>query len=72
MDSESVAAQIETALGMESGTLAANKIDVQTGATVTVPAELVQVDASGLQEATQEAISQTETEPVDEGYFRKC
>ena len=65
VDSESVAAQIETALGMESGTLAANKIDVQTGATVTVPAELVQVDASGLQEATQEAISQTETEPVE-------
>lgn len=65
VDSESAAAQIEAALGMESGTLAANGIEVQTGATVTVPSELVQVDASGLQGATQEAVSQTETEPVE-------
>ena len=65
VDSESAAAQIEAALGMESGTLAANGIEVQTGATVTVPSELVQVDASGLQGATQEAVNQTDTEPVE-------
>ncbi|MCB5522646.1 LysM peptidoglycan-binding domain-containing protein [Blautia schinkii] len=34
VDSESAAAQIEAALGMESGTLAANGIEVQTGARV--------------------------------------
>ena len=65
VDSESAAAQIEAALGMESGTLAANGIEVETGATVTVPSELVQVDASGLQGATQEAVNQTDTEPVE-------
>ena len=37
VDSESATAQIESALGMESGTLAANNIEVQTGATVTIP-----------------------------------
>ena len=62
VDSESATAQIESALGMESGTLAANNIEVQTGATVTIPSELVQVDTSGIQSATE---AQTETEPVE-------
>lgn len=62
VDSESATAQIESALGMESGTLAANDIEVQAGATVTIPQELVQVDTSGIQSATAE---QTETEPVE-------
>lgn len=62
VDSESATAQIEAALGMESGTLAANGIEVQAGATVTIPQELVQVDTSGIQSATAE---QTETEPVE-------
>lgn len=62
VDSESATAQIESALGMEFGTLAANGIEVQAGATVTIPQELVQVDTSGIQSATAE---QTETEPVE-------
>ena len=62
VDSESATAQIESALGMESGTLAANGIEVQAGATVTIPQELVQVDTSGIQSATE---AQTETEPVE-------
>ena len=62
VDSESATAQIEAALGMESGTLAANGITVESGATVTIPQELVQVDTSGIQSATE---SQTETEPVE-------
>lgn len=62
VDSESATAQIEAAFGMESGTLAANGIEVQAGATVTIPQELVQVDTSGIQSATAE---QTETEPVE-------
>lgn len=62
VDSDVAAAQIESALGMESGTLAANGIEVQAGATVTIPQELVQVDTSGIQSATAE---QTETEPVE-------
>lgn len=62
VDSESATAQIESALGMESGTLAANDIEVQAGATVTIPQELVQVNTSGIQSATAE---QTETEPVE-------
>lgn len=62
VDSDVAAAQIEAALGMESGTLAANGIEVQAGATVTIPQELVQVDTSGIQSATE---SQTETEPVE-------
>lgn len=62
VDSDVAAAQIEAALGMESGTLAANGIEVQAGATVTIPQELVQVDTSGIQSATAE---QTETEPVE-------
>lgn len=62
VDSESATAQIEAALGMESGTLAANGIEVQAGATVTIPQKLVQVDTSGIQSATAE---QTETEPVE-------
>lgn len=62
VDSDVAAAQIESALGMESGTLAANGIEIQAGATVTIPQELVQVDTSGIQSATAE---QTETEPVE-------
>lgn len=62
VDSDVAAAQIEAALGMESGTLAVNGIEVQAGATVTIPQELVQVDTSGIQSATAE---QTETEPVE-------
>lgn len=62
VDSESATAQIEAALGMESGTLAANDITVTSGATVTIPQELVHVDTSGIQSATE---SQTETEPVE-------
>lgn len=62
VDSDVAAAQIESALGMESGTLAANGIEIQAGATVTIPQELVQVDTSGIQNATE---AQTETEPVE-------
>ena len=62
VDSDVAAAQIESALGMESGTLAANVIEIQAGATVTIPQELVQVDTSGIQSATE---AQTETEPVE-------
>lgn len=62
VDSDVAAAQIEAALGMESGTLAANGIEIQAGATVTIPQELVQVDTSGIQSATE---AQTETEPVE-------
>lgn len=62
VDSNVAAAQIESALGMESGTLAANGIEIQAGATVTIPQELVQVDTSGIQSATE---AQTETEPVE-------
>lgn len=40
VDSDVAAAQIESALGMESGTLAANGIEIQAGATVTIPQEL--------------------------------
>lgn len=62
VDSDVAAAQIESALGMESGTLAANGIEIQAGATVTIPQELVQVDTSGIQSAAE---AQTETEPVE-------
>ena len=62
VDSDVAAAQIESALGMESGTHAANGIEIQAGATVTIPQELVQVDTSGIQSATE---AQTETEPVE-------
>lgn len=62
VDSDVAAAQIESALGMESGTLAANGIEIQAGVTVTIPQELVQVDTSGIQSATE---AQTETEPVE-------
>lgn len=62
VDSDVAAAQIESALGMESGTLAANGIEIQAGATVTIPQELVQVDTSGIQSATE---AQTEIEPVE-------
>lgn len=49
VDSDTAAARIEAALGMESGTLAANGIEVQAGASVTIPSELVTVDTSGMQ-----------------------
>ena len=44
VDSDTAAAQIEAALGMESGTLAANGIEVQAGASVTIPSELVELN----------------------------
>ena len=66
VNSDTAAAQIEAALGMESGTLAANDIEVQTGASVTIPSELVQVDTSGLQSATEQAANETEPEPVEQ------
>ena len=65
VDSDTAAAQIEAALGMESGTLAANGIEVQAGASVTIPSELVTVDTSGMQSATQQAADETETEPIE-------
>lgn len=66
VDSDTAAAQIEAALGMESGTLAANGIEVTAGASVTVPSDLVQVDTSGLQSATEQAADETETEPIEQ------
>lgn len=65
VDSDTAAAQIEAALGMESGTLAANGIEVQAGASVTVPSELVTVDTSGIQSATEQVADETETEPIE-------
>lgn len=62
VDSETAMAQIEAALGMESGTLSAAGIDVSTGATVTIPSELVTVDTSGMQSAIQET---TEVDPAE-------
>lgn len=66
VDSDTAAAQIEAALGMESGTLAANGIEVQAGASVTIPSELVTVDTSGMQSATEQAADETETEPIEQ------
>lgn len=66
VDSDTAAAQIEAALGMESGTLAANGIEVQAGASVTIPSELVTVDTSGMQSATEQAADDTETEPIEQ------
>ena len=51
---------------MESGTLAANGIEVQAGASVTIPSELVTVDTSGMQSATEQAADETETEPIEQ------
>ena len=65
VDSDTASAQIEAALGMESGTLAGNGIDVTTGATVTVPADLVNVDTSGIEGAISNATAEnTETDPI--------
>lgn len=66
VDSDTAAAQIEAALGMESGTLAANGIEVQAGASVTIPSELVTVDTSGMKSATEQAADETETEPIEQ------
>lgn len=66
VNSDTAAAQIEAALGMESGTLAANGIEVQAGASVTIPSELVTVDTSGMQSATEQAADETETEPIEQ------
>lgn len=66
VDSDTAAAQIEAALGMESGTLAANGIEVQAGASVTIPSELVTVDTSGMKSATEQAAGETETEPIEQ------
>ena len=67
VDSDVAAAQIESALGMESGTLAANGIEIQAGATVTIPQELVQVDTSGAKEQAQSEVESTfsESMPAD-------
>ena len=65
VDSASAAAQIEAALGMEAGTLGVNGIAVETGATVTVPSELIQINTSALEASTQEAADQANPAPVD-------
>lgn len=65
VDSASAAAQIEAALGMEAGTLSANGITVETGASVTVPPELVQIDTSALENAAQTAADGAEPAPVE-------
>lgn len=65
VDSDTAAAQLEAALGMESGTLAENGIDVQTGATITIPAELVKVDTSGIKEAADQAVDESESTPIE-------
>lgn len=54
VDSETATAQIEAALGMQAGTLSGAGISVETGASVTIPPELVQVDTSGIDTAVQE------------------
>lgn len=66
VDNETATAQIEAALGMESGTLTANDISVATGASVTIPADLVSVDTSGISEAISSSTSEsTETSPIE-------
>lgn len=55
VDSDTAAAQIEAALGMESGTLSGAGIQVQSGATVTIPSGLVQVDTSGIEAAVEQS-----------------
>ena len=66
IDSETAMAQIEAALGMETGTLGAAGISVESGASVTVPSELVAVDTSGIETAIAENMSgETETSPVE-------
>ena len=65
VDSASAVSQIEAALGMEAGTLGANGITVESGATVTIPSELVQIDTSALENAAQTAADGTEPAPVE-------
>ncbi|HJB29729.1 MAG TPA: phage tail tape measure protein [Candidatus Blautia faecavium] len=69
VDSETAMGQIEAALGMETGTLSGAGIEVESGATVTIPSELVQVDTSDFQSAVGEAAEaeQPESVPVDAG-----
>ena len=55
VDSETAMAQIEAALGMEAGTLSGAGIQVQSGATVTIPSDLVQVDTSGMEAAVEQS-----------------
>lgn len=55
VDSETAMAQIEAALGMETGTLSGASIEVQSGATVTIPSDLVQVDTSGIEAAVEQS-----------------
>ena len=55
VDSETAMAQIEAALGMETGTLSGAGIQVQSGATVTIPSGLVQVDTSGIEAAVEQS-----------------
>lgn len=57
VDSETAMAQIEAALGMETGTLSGAGIEVQSGATVTIPSDLVQVDTSGIEAAVEQSAS---------------
>ena len=66
VDSETAMAQIEAALGLEEGTLTSNNIEVATGASVTVPSELVTVDTSGIEGAISSATAEnTETDPIN-------
>lgn len=55
VDSDTAMAQIEAALGMETGTLSGAGIQVQSGATVTIPSDLVQVDTSGIEAAVEQS-----------------
>lgn len=55
VDSDTAMAQIEAALGMETGTLIGAGIQVQSGATVTIPSDLVQVDTSGIEVAVEQS-----------------
>lgn len=55
VDSETAMAQIEAALGMETGILSGAGIQVQSGATVTIPSDLVQVDTSGIETAVEQS-----------------
>lgn len=66
IDSETAMAQIEAALGMESGALNTAGISVESGATVSIPADMVTVDTSGIEAAIAENTSEgTETSPVE-------
>lgn len=55
VDSDTAMAQIEAALGIETGTLSGAGIQVQSGATVTIPSDLVQVDTSGIEVAVEQS-----------------